>query len=172
MNKFVVIFENIRSVYNVGAIFRSMEGFGINEAALIGITPTPIDKFGLKRKDFVKTALGAEDRIDWKYFETNLACLEFYKDYAKQNNLNLKIVSLEKNDVSISLSQSHVIQNIKSKNLESSNLVLLVLGSEVDGVSELFLNNSNEVVEIPMSGTKESFNVSVASGILFYELRR
>ncbi len=152
----IFAFENIRSVYNVGSIFRTLEGFGFAEAALIGITPTPLDKKGLKRKDFIKTALGAEDRIHWSYFETTSEFLATYPEHT--------VLSLEKTNSAedISLLQSHVDKN---KNY------IFFFGSEVDGVSSEVIEVSEHTYMIPMSGTKESFNVSVAAGIALYLLK-
>ncbi|MDQ5957175.1 MAG: hypothetical protein QG614_150 [Patescibacteria group bacterium] len=150
---------DIRSVYNVGSIFRTAEGFGFEDFGLIGITPTPLDKHNNKRKDFVKTALGAEDRIKWEFFENTNSLFEQYKDY--------KIISLEINQ------QSEDIVNIGEfiKNNQEQNF-LLFLGSEVDGVSKEILNISERVYHIPMKGQKESFNVSVAAGIILYILNQ
>lgn len=153
----ILVLENIRSVYNVGSIFRTMEGFGFEKAFLVGITPTPLDKKGEKRKDFHKTALGAEDRITWEYFESTEALLEAYK--------NCDIICLEKTEGSIPLWEEK-FEETKEKN------ILLVLGSETEGVSKTFLEKAKSIVEIPMKGEKESYNVSVAAGMLLYEIRR
>ncbi len=159
---FIVILENIRSVYNVGSIFRSMEGFGLKKAVLIGITPAPLDKKGEKRKDFIKTALGAEDRIEWQYFETSEESYDILKPS--------KIISLEKNENSLKLWDSKILKESRAE--DGRENIFLVLGSEVEGVSDFFLSKSDEILEIPMEGTKESFNVSVSAGTLFYELKR
>lgn len=147
--------EDIRSVYNVGSIFRTGEGFGFTNFALIGITPTPLDKKGHPRKDFHKTALGAEDVVSWEYFETTTEFLEKYSDY--------KIISLELTESAQDIS---MLKKIYSP-LEN---YIIVLGSEVDGVSKQMLERSSHVVKIPMSGIKESFNVSISTGICMYVL--
>lgn len=160
---FTFCLENIRSVYNVGSIFRTGEGFGFNDFILIGITPTPLDKKGIKRKDFIKTALGAEDRIKWQHFENLKEVLEKYEGY--------KIVSLEMN------SNSTDIDNLRTEinsdlEINPEQKYLVFLGSEVDGVSKEILDISDHIYHIPMSGEKESFNVSVATGILMYLLKQ
>ena len=153
--KIVIALENIRSVYNVGSIFRTGEGFGITDFVLIGITPTPLDKYGNKRKDFIKTALGAEDRINWSYASTTHDVLEMYPNHT--------VISLEISD------KSKDINELKN-DLDPNGNYLVFIGSEVDGVSDEALSHSAHTYHIPMRGEKESFNVSVATGILFYLL--
>lgn len=153
----ILVLENIRSVYNVGSIFRTMEGFGFSKAILVGITPTPLDKKGEKRKDFHKTALGAEDRTSWEYCESTEILLENYK--------SARIICLEKTEASIPLWKG----DFEEKEGED---ILLVLGSETEGVSKTFLEKAESILEIPMKGEKESYNVSVAAGMLLYEIRR
>ncbi len=147
--------EDIRSVYNVGSIFRTGEGFGFKDYALIGITPTPLDKKGLKRKDFIKTALGAEDAVNWEYFETTAQLFEKYPNY--------KIISLELTDNAQDISYLQKINTNEN--------YIIIFGSEVDGVSDFALSHSQTAVKIPMSGIKESFNVSVSAGICMYVLK-
>ena len=155
--KLVVVLENVRSVYNVGSIFRTMEGFGFNDCVLVGITPSPLDKRGLKRKDFVKTALGAEDRIVWKHVLTNEEVRALYTD--------AKIWCLEREETKAPLWKS-----LEEK--EEVETVLLIVGSEVDGVSDYWTKQADKVLTIPMTGEKESFNVTIAFGITLYELVR
>jgi 23S rRNA (guanosine2251-2'-O)-methyltransferase len=151
-----VVFENIRSVYNVGSMFRTMEGFGFAHAALIGITPTPNDKHGNPRKDFHKTALGAENRIQWTYYET---IQDFFDAH-----VSTTIIAIEMDNT------SRTIDEIKSLKEEKS--LAVVFGAEVEGVSpEALQAASSNIFHIPMHGHKESFNVSVAAGIVLYELR-
>jgi tRNA G18 (ribose-2'-O)-methylase SpoU len=154
--RMILVLENVRSVYNVGSIFRTMEGFGFNEIALIGITPTPLDKKGNKRKDFIKTALGAEDRIKWSFFETNEKLIEEYKEAS--------VWCLERDDTSKPLWES--------LNAKEDGTVLLVIGSEVDGVSSYWLEKASKILHIPMKGEKESFNVTIATGIALYEITK
>ena len=155
--KCIVALENIRSVYNVGSIFRTMEGFGFNEVALIGITPSPIDKKGEKRKDFIKTALGAEDRVSWKSYAT---IAEVRSEYP-----GARIISIEAGIGGVSLSDG-------VERIHTDSTYICVFGSEVDGVSTEVISNTEETWYIQMHGTKESFNVSVAAGVVLYELSR
>lgn len=147
--------ENIRSVYNVGSIFRTAEGFGFLDFALVGITPTPLDKIGNKRKDFIKTALGSEDRVKWEYFESTQALLEKYNDF--------KVCALE------IAPDAEDISKLRDQINTNENYVF-VFGSEVDGVSKEVLDKAVHTYMIPMNGIKESFNVSVAAGICMYLL--
>lgn len=144
----VLILDNIRSVLNVGSIFRTADAFGVSKIYLCGITPSPIDRFGRKRNDLHKTALGAEETIDWKYSETTLEAVE------KLKKENFKIISLEQNSNSIDY-----------KNSKLSEKTAIVLGSETEGVSKNILKISDEVAEIKMLGKKESLNVGVSVGI-------
>ncbi len=156
--KLIVVLENIRSVYNVGSIFRTMEGFGFNDVVLLGITPTPLDKRGLKRSDFVKTALGAEDRINWQYVATNEELRAKYP--------SALVWCLERNE-----SKQPLWKTLEDKkNIQET--ILLIVGSEVDGVSDFWMKQADEVLTIPMMGEKESFNVTIAFGIALYELSR
>lgn len=156
--KLIVVLENIRSVYNVGSIFRTMEGFGFNDVVLVGITPTPLDKRGLKRSDFVKTALGAEDRLKWSYVATSEELRDLHKE--------AKVWCLERDE-----SKEPLWETIKEKN-NVGETVLLIVGSEVDGVSDYWTTQADKVLTIPMIGTKESFNVTIAFGIALYEIIR
>lgn len=143
----VLILDNIRSVLNVGSIFRTADAFGVSKIYLCGITPSPIDRFGRKRNDLHKTALGAEETIDWKYSETTLEAVE------KLKKENFKIISLEQNSNSIDY-----------KNSKLSEKTAIVLGSETEGVSKEILKISDEIAEIKMLGEKESLNVGVSAG--------
>jgi tRNA G18 (ribose-2'-O)-methylase SpoU len=157
-NSEMIIFalENIRSVYNVGSIFRTGEGFGLGDFALIGITPTPLDKKGEKRKDFIKTALGSEDSVSWEYFETSDELLKKYPDH--------EILSIEMNNYSEDIAQM-------TEHISKNKNYIIFLGSEVNGVSPEVLEKSNHIYHIPMHGLKESFNVSIAAGICMYLLK-
>lgn len=156
--KLIVVLENIRSVYNVGSIFRTMEGFGHGDVILLGITPTPLDKRGLKRSDFFKTALGAEDRINWKFVATNEELRTLYPE--------AKVWCLERKD------EIDPIWETLTTEKNSDETVLLIVGSEIDGVSDYWTSQADKILTIPMIGEKESFNVTIAFGIALYELVR
>lgn len=156
----VVILDNIRSALNVGSIFRTSSGIGVDKIFLCGITPTPFEsgkKYegqNKKRKDFIKTSLGSEDEIEWEY-KKNI--VELIKEL-KENDF--EIISLEQDKKSIDY-----------KKLETENKkIVLVVGSETDGIQKEVLELSDKIVEIPMLGLKESLNVTIAFAILAYKL--
>lgn len=149
----ILILDNIRSVLNVGAIFRTADALGISKIYLTGITPTPLDRFGRERKDFHKTALGAEKSVSWEQISSA-------KDL---------IISLKKEGFEIvAVEQSE--KSVDYKNLKIKNKTAFIFGSEVLGVSEDILQMSDKIIEIPMRGKKESLNVSVSAGIVLFRL--
>lgn len=150
-----ILLHDIRSIINVGAIFRTADAIHVTQIILTGITPTPIDRFGRKRDDFAKSALGAEEVIPWKYQEKPLSVINSYK---KQG---YKIVCIEQDIQSIDYKQLKIGKNDK---------ILLIPGNEVDGVPKNILKKTDHILEIPMNGIKESLNVSVATGIILYRL--
>lgn len=159
MPDIIVIAHNIRSTHNVGAIFRTSEGFGIQKIILSGYTPYPqlekdnrLPHIALKLTSQIhKTALGAEAIVPFEYIET--------VDFTALRSAGYRIVGLEQAERSISLSSYNPPEKIA-----------LVLGEEVDGIPEKLLNECEDIIEIPMVGKKESFNVSVAAGIAMYHL--
>lgn len=151
----VAVLDNLRSVYNVGSIFRTANAVGIEKIYLCGTTPTPLDKKGERRKDFAKVALGAEDTVAWEYCENTLDCTKKLKEE------NYYIISLEQSENSI---------DYKKIDILSQGKVAFVIGNEVDGVMKDVLNESDAVAEIPMLGTKESLNVTIAFGIAVYRI--
>lgn len=152
----VLILENLRSVENTGSIFRTAEGLGVSKIVCVGTTPTPLDRFSRKRTDFAKVALGAEEMVDWEYAKAE--DLQQTADDLRQQGF--KILALEQ------YSDSTPLQAVSSK----LQAFALIVGNEVEGVSQEALALSDEVVEIPMRGKKESLNVSVATGIALYAL--
>jgi tRNA G18 (ribose-2'-O)-methylase SpoU len=153
MKDCILILDNIRSVANVGSIFRTADCFGVSKIVLVGTTPTPTDRFGRKRKDFVKVSLGAENAVSW--------------EYEKEINLTIKRLKKERFEI-VALEQIANAENIKD--FKPKDKFALVVGNEVDGVSREALDLSDAVVEISMMGTKESLNVSVATGVALYSL--
>lgn len=153
----VLILDNIRSVENTGSIFRTAECLGVSKMYLIGTTPAPLDRFGRKRPDFAKVALGAEELVEWEYAPEILPVIKELKSQS------FKILSLEQHPDSIDLA-------VSSKKLEAIQMFALVVGNEVEGVSEDVLKKSDAILEISMKGQKESLNVSVATGIALFEL--
>ena len=156
----VVILNDVISALNVGAIFRTGSGIGIDKIYLTGITPTPFEngkKFigqNKKRKDFIKTSLGSEDEIIWEYKENIFEIIKELKDN------NFEIISLEQDEKSA---------DYKSVKIEKEN-VAIIIGSERNGIQKEILEISDKIVEIPMIGLKESLNVTIAFAILVYRL--
>ena len=149
----ILILENIRSTHNVGSIFRTADSVGISKIYLAGYTPSPIDRFGRKRKDIAKSALGAEESVEWESVE------DAKEIVGKLKKDGFQTISLEQSDNSVDY-----------KNIEVKEKMVVVLGNEVDGVSEGVLKESDVVAEIPMKGEKESLNVSVATGVFLFRL--
>lgn len=150
-----LLLDNIRSVHNVGSIFRTAETLGISKIYCVGTTPVPIDRFGRKRKDFTKVALGAENIIAWEYIEEPKATglIE------KLKKESFQIIALEQSKNSIDY-----------KKVKVGTKTLVILGNEVDGVSEFLLKLADTIAEIPLRGGKESLNVSVAAGIALFSM--
>lgn len=142
-----VICDNIRSLYNVGSIFRTSDALGVKKIWLCGITGTP-EQSGLK-----KVALGAEEAVAWQWAKNA------WQVVAQLKKQGYQIVSLE-------LTKNSVDVNLFRPNAK----IALIVGNEVTGVSPALLKRSDAVVHIPMKGVKESLNVSVAFGIGIYEL--
>lgn len=162
----IVVLHNIRSTYNVGAILRTAEGFGVLRVILSGYTPRVHDKTLLPHlrdkldREIHKTALGAEDMLD--IYSSGDIILEL-KKLKKQG---WQIVGLENNIENVPIFK---LNDIKLKS-NLSDKVVLVLGEEVNGINNSLYDIIDLFIEIPMRGQKESFNVSVAAGIAMYGL--
>lgn len=156
----IAVLENIRSMHNVGSIFRTCDGAGIEKVYLCGYTPSPLhEKLGHKRPQIEKVALGASDFVSWEKKSSAWRCVEKLKKEGK------KIIVLEKTENSI------LINKYKSSKTDFKNSVLVV-GNELSGVSEAVLKRADVILEIPMRGKKNSLNVSVAFGVGAYSLLR
>lgn len=153
--KIVLILDNIRSTHNVGSIFRTADGAGVSKIYLVGVTPSPLDRFGRERKDIAKVALGAEKKIEWEHKDKIEILLKGLKEEG------YKIVALEQDQNSIDY-----------KKFKPKFPLALILGEEVSGISKKTLNICDTIIEIPMMGEKESLNVSVATGIALYSILR
>ena len=164
----LVVLHNIRSTYNVGAILRTCDGFGVEGAILSGYTPRVHDENLLPHlrekldKQIHKTALGAEDSVKI------ISCGDISSLLMEKKKEGWKILGLENN-----------IADKRLFNLESAELrsaletkVVLFLGEEVEGIDDTFYEIIDYFAEIPMRGKKESFNVSVAAGIALFELSK
>lgn len=143
-----VLLHDVRSVYNVGSVFRTADCLGITGIILSGYTPEPVDRFGRPRKDFAKVALGAEVSVPWKKFNKFSEACRFFKKSGVQ------IIALEQSNRSVGY------RKIKPK-----YPAVFVFGNEVSGLPKSVIEKCDVVAEIPMSGVKESLNVSVAAGI-------
>ncbi len=146
-----VLLLNIRSVLNVGAIFRTAEGAGVSKIFLSGYTPTPLDRFGRTRRDFAKASLGAEKSIEWQYVKSTSHL------FKKLKEKSVSVVCVEQSDKSLDY-----------KKFKPRFPVLFVFGNETEGIPKNLLSKADRVVEIPMFGQKESLNVSVAAGIILF----
>lgn len=162
----IIVLHNIRSTYNVGAILRTAEGFGVSQVVLSGYTPRVHDKNLLPHlrdkldHEIHKTALGAEDLLD---IYSSGDIFETLREYKQQG---WQIVGLENNITNGNLVQ---INSIEMKN-KLSDKAVLILGEEVNGIDNSLYELIDLFAEIPMRGKKESFNVSVAAGIAVYAI--
>ncbi|MBQ4355334.1 MAG: RNA methyltransferase [Bacteroidales bacterium] len=147
----VVVLDNVRSMYNVGSIFRTCDGFAVEALYLCGITACP------PHKEIAKTALGATESVSWRHFGQTVEAVEELK------SLGYKVFAVEQVDTSVSLQEFVPAADAK---------VAVVLGNEVFGVDDEVLALCDGAVEIPQAGTKHSFNVSVAGAIVLWELFR
>lgn len=162
--KMILVLDNIRSCYNVGAILRTAEGFGVEKVILSGYTPRVHDSNllphlrGKLDREIHKTALGAEDMLD---IYSSGDIISDLKDLKKQG---WQVVGLENN-----IDEPNLVKiNSPEAREKISDKVVLVLGEEVKGIDYSLYDIIDLFVEIPMKGKKESFNVSVAAGIATY----
>jgi 23S rRNA (guanosine2251-2'-O)-methyltransferase len=146
----VLILDNVRSALNVGSAFRTADAFALHSIALCGISAQP------PHREILKTALGAEQSVDWVYFENTVSAVKYYK------NNGFRICAVEQTVGSIMLQD--FVWNEKP--------ISIVFGNEVDGVSDDVLQLSDDCIEIPQFGTKHSLNISVSMGIVIWELYR
>jgi 23S rRNA (guanosine2251-2'-O)-methyltransferase len=149
-----VILDNVRSSENVGSIFRTADAAGVSKIYLCGYTPAPFDRFKRKNTKLSKAALGAEDTVAWEHAQDIRELIERLKA------ADTTVIGVEQSPASIPYTE-----------LKPFGSVAYVFGNEVDGVSENVLKLCDEIVEIPMSGAKESLNVSVSVGIILFSSR-
>ncbi len=148
---FVVVLDNIRSLNNIGSVFRSSDAFLIQHIYLCGITATP------PNKEIHKTALGATESVDWSYWENTEEAIH------KLRTDGFLIVSVEQVENSISLPDFKIEKNKK---------YAFIFGHEVKGVQQKIVDMSDFCVEIPQYGTKHSLNISVSAGVVLWEMFR
>lgn len=147
-----VVLDNVRSLNNVGSIFRTSDAFRVEHIALCGITATP------PHREIHKTALGAEDSVEWNYHTDTVECVRTLKEHG------YKVYAVEQVADSIKLGQQGMALEIEGKS------VAVVLGNELEGVQQEVLEECDGTLEIPQFGTKHSLNVSCAAAIVIWEL--
>jgi 23S rRNA (guanosine2251-2'-O)-methyltransferase len=147
----VIVLDNVRSQHNIGSVFRTSDAFRMAKIYLCGITATP------PNREIHKTALGATESVEWKYFETTIAAIEHLKAEG------YSVYAIEQVEKSISL---------KDFKLEVDQKIALVFGNEVDGVAEEVMLLVNGSIEIPQFGTKHSLNIAVSAGIVIWEIAK
>jgi len=147
----VIVLDDVRSAYNVGSIFRTADAFRVSGIYICGISARP------PHKDISKTALGATESVEWKYFQDVREAVTALKEDA------YKIYAIEQVDESISLEEFIPIKESK---------LALIFGHEVFGVKEELLALTDGCLEIPQFGTKHSFNVAISAGIVLWELSK
>jgi tRNA G18 (ribose-2'-O)-methylase SpoU len=147
----VVVLDNVRSLHNIGSIFRTGDAFLIEAVYLCGISATP------PHREIHKTALGAEESVNWKYFETTMQAVEHLQ------TSGYAVWGVEQTENSTSLERFTV---------EAGKRYALAFGNEVRGIEQEVIDRCEGCIEIPQFGTKHSFNVSVSAGIVLWECYR
>lgn len=159
MPNIIVIAHNIRSTHNIGSIFRTCEGFGVKKIIISGYSPYPTTKDDSRlphireklTEQIHKTALGAETMVPFEHQDT--------PDLVSLKLNGFRIIGLEQDD-----------RSIKLNDYKSTEKIVLLLGEEVHGITDEMRKMCDDLIEIPMVGQKESFNVSVATGIALFKL--
>lgn len=148
---FVIVLDNVRSQSNVGSVFRTADAFRTECIYLCGITAVP------PHREIQKTALGATESVDWRYFKVTMDAINELK------SRGYKIVGIEQVEGSVDLADFEI---------EKGANYALIFGHEVNGVDQAVLDVCDEVVEIPQFGTKHSFNIAVSTGIVLWEMNK
>jgi len=144
----IVVLDNVRSMHNIGSIFRTSDGFAVEQIYLCGITAQP------PHREIEKTALGATQSVNWTYFDTPMQAAE------RLRTDGYKIIAIEQAESSIMLNEFTPVANEK---------YALIFGNEVNGVSDEVMAKIDACIEIPQFGTKHSFNVVVSAGIVLWD---
>jgi tRNA G18 (ribose-2'-O)-methylase SpoU len=150
-NKVIVVLENIRSMQNVGSVFRTADAFLVEAIYLIGYTPQP------PHRDIHKTALGATETVKWKYFPKTVDAI------AELKASGYKVIAIEQAEGSI------LLQDFKK---EEKVRIAIIFGNEAEGVEQETLLQCDGCIEIPQFGMKHSLNISVAAGVVLWEIVR
>ncbi|MEK7519958.1 MAG: TrmH family RNA methyltransferase [Patescibacteria group bacterium] len=151
----VAVLHNIRSMHNVGSLFRTADAAGIEKLCLCGITPTPVDEYGRIRPQLAKVSLGAEQHVAWERARSTARVLDGLKKDG------YRIFALEQSKKSIPYTRIKLSRKQLAK-------TAFVVGNEVKGLTPTVLSRADKILEIPMRGTKESLNVAVAFGIVVF----
>lgn len=157
MKEIVVVLPDIRSMHNVGSMFRTADAAGVAKVWLCGITPKPVDALGKYRSQIAKVALGAERTMPWEYARSTTALLK------KLKKEGYRIFSVEQSPKSVPYHTLDPKRYTRAR-------IALVMGNEVEGLPKSILDASDKILEIPMRGGKESLNVSVSFGIALFRL--
>jgi 23S rRNA (guanosine2251-2'-O)-methyltransferase len=157
MKKITLVLDNVRSSFNVGAIFRTADGLGA-DIDLIGITPTP----GSDKK-LEKTSLSSLEYVNWSYYKTE-------EEWLNKLDLNDErlIISIEEGKDFESVSLFDIEKKLRTLNVEN---IYLIFGHEINGVSDFLKSKSDFILTIPMFGKKNSLNVSTCAGIVGYRIK-
>ena len=145
----IVVLDNVRSLHNVGSVFRTSDAFLLEAVYLCGITATP------PHPEIHKTALGAEDTVAWSYFENTSEAVELLK------STGYAVWAVE---------QAHGSSSLRDFKWDQTRKLAVIFGNEVKGVEQKVIDLCEGCIEIPQFGTKHSLNVSVAAGIVIYEV--
>lgn len=157
----ILIIHNIRSAQNVGALFRTADACGIEMIYLSSITPAPSDMFGRPNAHIAKTALGAETTIPWKQYRR---ISDVFRTLERAGYVT---IAIEQGTETIP--STHYVTVAKEQRASREKIAFIV-GNEVEGVEPSVLSRCTVIAEIPMKGTKESLNVSVAAGIAMFRI--
>lgn len=150
----IILLDNIRSAHNVGSIFRTADGAGVEKIYLLGTTPSPRDRFGRVVAEIKKTSLGASEMVAWEYVGNDEV-----KPLLNQLRIEgFELIAVEQTPMSVSF-----------YDFNPSAKTCYILGNEIDGVGQGILEAVDKAIEIPMKGKKESLNVSVTAGIVLFK---
>lgn len=149
-----VILHNIRSAHNVGSVFRTADGAGVSKIFITGYTPAPTDRFGRGQKEILKTSLGATHTVPYEVEP------DIFKVFDQLKKDEVTPVAVEQTSTSVPY-----------KTFISKNDIAFIFGNEVTGVEANILDSVGTHIQLPMSGAKESLNVSVCAGIVLFHFR-
>lgn len=158
----VVVLDNVRSLNNIGSIFRTSDAFRVEQIALCGITATP------PHREIHKTALGAEESVEWSYHEDTAECVQ----ELKARGYKVYAVEIAHDSIKLGTTWSAGFQpaSCNSAGRKPALHVAVIFGNEIDGVQEEVMELCDGFLEIPQAGTKHSLNVSCAAAIVIWEM--